>query len=38
MKLIIPLLMAILPAAFAQSQSQGVPSVVIPKTTAVLVF
>jgi hypothetical protein len=42
MKFIIPLLMAALPAAtVAQSQSRGasgVPSVAIPKTTAVLVI
>ena len=42
MKLMIPLLMAALPAAsLAQSQSgggSGVPSVAIPKTTAVLVI
>ena len=42
MKFMIPLLMAVLPAAsFAQSQSgsaSGVPSVAIPKTTAVLVI
>lgn len=39
MKFIIPLLMAVLPAAsVAQSQSDGVPSVAIPKTTAVLVI
>ena len=42
MKFMIPLLMAVLPAAsVAQSQSgagSGVPSVAIPKTTAVLVI
>ena len=42
MKFMIPLLMAVLPAAsLAQSQSgaaSGVPSVAIPKTTAVLVI
>ena len=42
MKLMIPLLMAVLPAlSFAQSQSEashGLPSAVIPKTTAVLVI
>jgi hypothetical protein len=42
MKLMIPFLMAVLPAAaLAQSQSgaaSGVPSVAIPKTTAVLVI
>jgi hypothetical protein len=39
MKFIIPLLMAVLPAAsVAQPQSEGVPSVAIPKTTAVLVI
>lgn len=39
MKFIIPLLMAVLPAAsVAQSQSDGGPSVAIPKTTAVLVI
>ncbi len=42
MKLMIPLLMAVLPAAsVAQSQSQaasGLPSVAIPKATAVLVI
>jgi len=42
MKFMIPLLMAAIPAAFvAQSQSgtaSGVPSVAIPKTTAVLVI
>ena len=42
MKFMIPLLMAVLPAvSVAQSQSegaQGVPSVAIPKTTAVLVI
>ena len=42
MKLMIPFLMAAIPAAsFAQSQSggaSGVPSVAIPKTTAVLVL
>ena len=42
MKFMIPLLIAVLPAlSFAQSQSeagQGVPSVAIPKTTAVLVI
>ena len=42
MKFMISLLMAVLPAlSFAQSQSeagQGVPSVAIPKTTAVLVI
>jgi hypothetical protein len=42
MKLMIPLLMAVLPAlSFAQSQSeasQGLPSAAIPKTTAVLVI
>ncbi len=42
MKFVIPLLMAVLPAASApQSQSggaSGVPSIAIPKTTAVLVI
>jgi hypothetical protein len=43
MKLMIPLLMAALPAAASVAQSQsgagsGVPSVAIPKTTAVLVI
>lgn len=42
MKFMIPLLMAVLPAAsVAQSQSggaSGVPSIAIPKTTAVLVI
>ena len=42
MKLMIPLLMAVLPATpIAQSQSgtaSGVPSIAIPKTTAVLVI
>ena len=42
MKFMIPLLMAVLPAAsLAQSQSggaSGVPSIAIPKTTAVLVI
>jgi len=42
MKFMIPLLMAAIPAAsVAQSQSEGaqsVPSVAIPKTTAVLII
>ena len=41
MKFMIPLLMAVLPAAsVAQSQAaaSGVPSIAIPKTTAVLVI
>jgi hypothetical protein len=39
MKFMIPFVMAVLPAAcVAQSQSGGVPSVAIPKTTEVLVI